>query len=169
MGSLLMVAGAATVVFGKTTGLNHGDFLILLACMAAPVGNYYQQKLRKVISSEAILFGRNLITLPFMLVLAWLFREKLSLLQFQQSFWFLLVSGFLLLGLSKLLWIEGIHRISVTKAVALESAGPLFTLFFAYLFLHQKPTSLQLLAFIPLAAGLLLLTYKKSSPVAVPA
>lgn len=162
LGSLFMLVGASVVLLKDFSGFNKGDIIVLLANLFSPAGNYFQQKLRKQISSEAILFGRNLITVPFVFFLALLFREKFSLPQLGQSFWYLLISGFLLLGFCKFLWVEGIHRISVTKASALEAIGPLFTLLFAYLILRQAPTVWQLASFFPLAAGLVLLTYEKS-------
>lgn len=159
-GGLLMVVGAALVLFSGHMSLNRGDVYILLATACSPIGNFYQQRLRKRISSEAVLFGRSVITIPVVFILAMLFKEHVSSQAVSQTFWLLFINGFLLLGLSKVLWVEGIHRISVTKAVALESIGPLFTLAFAFLFLHQVPTSVQLLAFVPLSAGLFLLTHK---------
>jgi drug/metabolite transporter (DMT)-like permease len=62
------------------------------------------------------------------------------------------------LGLSKLLWIEGIHRISVTKASALSSMSPLLTLLFAWLLLGNVPSIFQLVSFIPMFFGVLLLS-----------
>ncbi len=161
-GSILMLLGAFLVLFRDFTGFNKSDLLILLATASPPIGNYFQQVLRKKISSEAILFGRSVITFPFIFFLAIIFKENFVVGQIIQSFWYLLITGFLLLGFCKVLWIEGIHRVSVTKAAALEAIGPLFTLSFAFILLHQPPTIWQLLSFIPLAGGLILLTYKKS-------
>ena len=71
---------------------------------------------------------------------------------------FLLISGIFLFGVSKILWIESIHRISVTKANALESIAPLFTIIFAWIILQQQPTLWQALSFAPSFIGVLLLT-----------
>lgn len=157
-GALLMMTGAVVVLSPKGAALNRGDVFILLANMVAPIGNYFQQKARKIVSAEAIMFGRNILTIPFVALLAFLFQEKVSLFDLKQALPFILVNGILLLGLTKILWIEGIHRISVTKANALSSTNPLFTMFFAFLILHQSPTPWQLAAFIPLFTGLILLT-----------
>jgi drug/metabolite transporter (DMT)-like permease len=64
-------------------------------------------------------------------------------------------------GFVKMLWIEGIHRVSVVKANALTSTAPLFTLFFAWLILHNTPTIWQLSSFIPMFIGILLLGINK--------
>jgi drug/metabolite transporter (DMT)-like permease len=160
-GAALMLIGALIILFPKNGLSWHGgDFLVLAASACAPLGNYYQQKVRKLISSETILFLRSLLTFPFFFLLAWLFKINTGFAMLQKSFWLLLLNGFVVLGLSKIMWLEGIHRISVTRANALSSVGPLFTLLFAYLLLRQQPTVWQLSSFIPLFFGLILLNYK---------
>lgn len=69
----------------------------------------------------------------------------------------LIINGIIQLGFSKILWMEGIHRISVTKATALGSIAPIITIFFAWLILREAPTSFQLFSVIPMIAGVILL------------
>ncbi len=160
-GAVLMLLGAVIILLPKQGWSFHGgDWLVLAASACAPVGNYYQQQLRKKVSSETILFLRTLLSFPFFFALAYFLKVQGSWAEVSKSFWFLLINGSLLIGLSKIFWLEGIHRISVTKANALSSIAPLFTLQFAYAFLRQSPTFWQLSAFVPLAAGLMLLTRK---------
>jgi drug/metabolite transporter (DMT)-like permease len=161
LGSLLMLMGAAVVIFPQSMNLHIGDLFILLAAAIVPFGNYFQQRLRKRISSASLMFGRSLITLPFVVIVAFLFKEEFSFIEIGRSFWFLLFNGIVLLGVTKILWLEAIHRISVTKAAALGCLTPIFTLLFAYVFLKQPPTLWQFVSFAPLAVGLVLLTYKK--------
>jgi len=159
IGALLMLIGAVVILLPKGGLQFHGgDWLVLAAAASAPAGNYFQQKLRQTVSSESILFLRSLFSFPIFFLLAFLLKTDVGLGVLQKSFWFLALNGLVLLGLAKLFWLEGIHRISVTKANALSSAGPLFTLGFAYLLLHQIPTWEQLLAFVPMAWGMILLT-----------
>jgi drug/metabolite transporter (DMT)-like permease len=161
-GALLMLAGAVIILYPKQGLVFHGgDFLVLAATACAPIGNFYQQKLRKLVSSETIVFLRSIFAIPVFFALAFALKVNPSFAAIQKSFWFLAINGIIILGVSKLLWMEGIHRISVTKANALSSIAPLFTLLFAYIFLHQSSTIWQLTAFIPLAGGLLLLTHDK--------
>jgi drug/metabolite transporter (DMT)-like permease len=161
-GAMLMILGAVIILYPKQGLVFHGgDFLVLLATACAPIGNFYQQKLRKLVSSETIVFLRSLGAIPVFFILAAILKVNAPLAAIQKSFWFLALNGILILGISKLLWMEGIHRISVTKANALSSIAPLFTLIFAYFILHQAPTIWQLTAFIPLAGGLILLTENK--------
>ncbi len=161
-GGLLMLVGAVMVLFNKVSGFRLGDLIILVAAALPPLGNYYQQKLRKKVSSETILFGRSILTLPFLFLLAWVFKENLSWKVAEHSMWFLILNGTIFLGISKIFWLEGIHRISVTKANIVSSVSPAFTLLLAAVFLKQHPSVLQILAFLPLGAGLWLLTARKT-------
>ncbi|MBI4094045.1 DMT family transporter [Candidatus Kaiserbacteria bacterium] len=158
VGALLMIIGVLTVLSPNFTGINLGDFLILAATVFAPPGNFFQQKARRVASSETILFLRSVISVVFFFLFAQLFHEQVSVGNLTAVILFLGINGVLLLGLSKILWLEAIHRISVTKAIALGSAAPFLTLLFSWAMLGQAPTLLQLVALVPLILGTLLLT-----------
>lgn len=166
IGSLLMVFGAGILFFPQVDGLNKGDIFIVLSTIVAPFGNLFQQRARKKVSSETIMFGRSFLTTVSIFLIIQLFDEQAKIGEVRQGILFLIMNGVLLLGLSKILWIEGIHRISVTKANALSSITPLFTLIFAYIFLKQVPTIWQVVAFGPLFAGLILLTRSQKVPAA---
>lgn len=159
-GAVLMLVGAFVLLYPhEGIKFHSGDWLILLATACAPVGNFYQQKLRKMVSSETILFLRSLFTFPFFFLFAYFLNPAMI---WPPNWWMVLVlvlNGFFVVGLSKILWVEGIHRISVTKANALSTPTPLLTLIFAYLFLHQTPTMWQMLSIFPMIAGLILLTF----------
>ncbi len=161
-GGLLMILGAVLVLFNKTSAFRLGDLIILLASAFPALGNYYQQKLRKKISTETVLFGRSMLTLPFLAILAFAFKENLSPAIISGNFWFLFLNGAIFLGISKIFWLEGIHRISVTKANIISSVSPAFTLLLAAFILKQYPNWWQLLAFAPLGIGLWLLTKTNS-------
>jgi len=158
VGSILMVVGAAIVLARDFTGINMGDILILIAVTFTPIGNYFQKKTREFASTESIMFLRCLYSVPAIFILAAVFNEHASFRSLYISLPFLLINGVLLLGLSKILWVEAIHRISVTKGVALSSVTPIFTLLLAWLFLAQVPTPWQLVSLFPLLLGTLLLT-----------
>ena len=158
VGSLLMLLGAALVLFPHATGFNKGDLLIFLSTLFPPIGNYFQQKIRKKVHSETLMFGRSLLSLPFLVVFSLVLARDTSWSSIRASAWFLVLNGVVFFGVAKILWLEGIHRISVTKANALSAVGPLFTLIFAFIILKQTPTIWQLAAFIPFSAGLFLLT-----------
>ena len=158
IGALLMVLGAVIVLAQGFTDFHMGDLLILAATFFTPMGNYFQQRARTIASSDTIMFMRSLLSVPFLFLLAYVLHPGVGLAQVQISLPFLLFNGILLLGISKIFWIEGIHRISVPKALALQSVVPFLTLLIAWVVLAQQPTVWQLASLVPFVLGVLLLT-----------
>ena len=161
LGAVFMLIGVFIVLYPNTTKLHLGDLLILTATMIAPFGNYYQQKARERVSSEMILFIRSAVSTPIVLISASLLKEGFSIPDLKSSAVLILINGLLLMGFSKILWVEGIHRISVTKSNALASIAPPLTLLFAWLILHNIPTRFQLLSVVPILLGMALLSMNK--------
>lgn len=162
LGGVCMVIGALIVLYPTVHSPQLGDMLIIAASFMAPFGNFFQQRARKKVSSESIMFIRSILTTPLAFTLAYLLG--VNPFSFDSSLLALfIVNGVFLFGLSKILWIEGTHRISVTKANALASLAPLVTLLFAYLLLKEVPTLWQLLAFVPMFIGVILLSTKEKT------
>ncbi len=161
-GGFLMVIGAFFVMFKGGFVLNQGDILILLATILPPIGNYYSQRARKLVGSNIIMFVRSMVAGLFMLGLAFIVEQTPSLIDIKDSLLNLFITGFVILGLSKIFWIEAIHRISITKAITLTAYAPAFTLIFAYFILGDIPTIWQILGFIPMVVGIYLITEIKN-------
>ncbi|PIQ77598.1 hypothetical protein COV82_03565 [Candidatus Peregrinibacteria bacterium CG11_big_fil_rev_8_21_14_0_20_46_8] len=160
IGAACMVIGALVILLPKHTAPNLGDILILVAASFVPFGNYFAQRARKKVGSVTIMFLRSIMSFVVLLVVAYFFEPLPGPDVLRKSFVFLAINGLLLLGFSKLLWLEAIHRIPVTKAISLSSISPAFTLLFAFLFLDELPTVAQIAGFFPIFAGVLLLTRK---------
>lgn len=157
-GAALMLLGAAIVLAPNFAGVHAGDFAILAAAAFAAPGNLYNQKAREHASSETIMLLRSLIAGAFFFGLALLLHISVSAAQLKPALIFVAINGILMLGLSKIFWLEAIHRITVTKAISLATIAPLLTLLFAWIFLHQSPTLWQLASIPPFILGTLLLT-----------
>ena len=56
------------------------------------------------------------------------------------------------------MWIEALHRTSITKLSAMMGLVPMMTLIFAYFYLNEVPELRQVLGIIPVLAGGYLLT-----------
>lgn len=158
IGAGFMLLGAFIVVGKDFTSLALGDLLILAAMFVSPLGNLYQKKCREIVSSETVMFLRSLMSTFAIGALVILFGHSLSLAGSEAVWPMLLLNGLVIFGLSKLFWIEGIHRISITKAILLQCVTPMFTLLFAWLFLSQTPTIWQITSLIPFILGVVLLT-----------
>jgi len=162
-GAILMVFGALIILFPDKFIFNVGDLLILIAAAIAPIANLFQKRARKQVSSETILAFRSMAALPVLLLLAFLTEPIPSLPDLISALPYIAVSGLLLMGLSKIFWVESIHRISITKASAMAALTPVFTLFFAYLTLNEIPGYSQFAGILPVLLGGYLITRKTKS------
>jgi drug/metabolite transporter (DMT)-like permease len=160
LGSLIMLIGAVLILFKGDISLNKGGVLIIIATVFSPLANLFTQKARKKIGSEAILFLRTAFTTVIFFFLALSLDIHPTLTEVKTALPWLLISSVLLFSISKILWIEGIHRISVIKAISLSNISPVFTLLFAYLILHEIPTLWQIIGFIPILIGAFLILKK---------
>lgn len=156
-GAGMMLAGALFILIPRTAGWHGGDLIILCATAIPPLGNMAMQRARKEASAAYIMFWRSFISSLFLFFLFFLFEKAPSSSALVSILPLTLVTGMFVLGLSKIFWIEAIHRIPVTKTISLVSIQPLFTLLFASLFLHETPTIVQLFSFFPMAIGMFLL------------
>jgi drug/metabolite transporter (DMT)-like permease len=158
IGALIMGIGAIIILFPDNLSFNKGDILILLAAAIAPIANLYSKRARNFCSSETILGFRTLIALPIVSLLAWLVEPQISLENSKEALPYVILIGLLIFGLSKILWMEALHRISITKISAMIALIPPMTLFFAYIYLNEVPEIHQIVGIIPVLIGGYILT-----------
>jgi drug/metabolite transporter (DMT)-like permease len=157
IGAIFVFFGACIVLAPSVKIFRPTDLLIVIGAAIVPFGNFFAQKARKLVHTETIMFTRGFIGSIIIFILSFPFHATNPITDVTKSLLFLIINGLLLLGLSTFLWIEGIHRITVTKANALQSLSPLVTLLFAWILLKTSPSAWQLLSFIPMFFGILLL------------
>ena len=157
-GALLMGIGALVMLFPETFSLNRGDLLILAAAAIAPIANRYQQQARRHVGSMTILAYRNLVALPVLGAIAWSFEPSPGSEALLRALPYLAAIALLVYVAAKILWVEALHRISITKMSAMVALLPLFTLIFAYLVLGEVPSPRQLTGIAPILAGGWLIT-----------
>ncbi len=157
-GAVVMGMGALTILVPDNLSFNKGDLIILIAAAIAPFANLYQKRARSYVSSESILAFRNIVALPVLLLIAYLSEPLPTTENLLKALPYILAIGVLVFGLSKVLWIEALHRISITKISAMLALSPLFTLLFAYFALNEVPGLRQLLGMIPILIGGYLIT-----------
>ncbi len=157
-GAFIMGVGALIILIPDELTFNKGDLLILVAAAIAPVANLYQKRAREFCSSETILGFRTFVGLPFIALMAWAFEPAVEYNAFLSALPSLLFIGILIYVVSKIMWIEALHRTSITKLSAMLGLVPMMTLIFAYFYLHEVPELRQVLGIIPILAGGYLLT-----------
>jgi drug/metabolite transporter (DMT)-like permease len=156
--ALLMGAGAVIILLPTHVHVNPGDLLVLLAAAIAPIANYYQKRARSHVSALTILTFRNLVALPVLLGLLLLFEGIPSREALLTALPYIAAVALLVYVAAKILWIESLHRIGITKLSAMIALIPLFTLLFAYLFLHEIPTIRHIVGAVPILIGGYLIT-----------
>ncbi len=158
VGAVIMTVGALVILFPHDFAFNKGDWLILLSAAAAPIVNLYQKRARVYCSAETILGFRTVVGLPFVALLAYWLEPAVSYGNFISAlpYMFLIATGIYVV--SKIMWIEALNRISITKLSAMLALLPVMTLFFAYLYLDEIPELHQIIGIIPVLVGGYLIT-----------
>lgn len=160
IGVILMTTGAVIILFPDNLSLAPGDGLALLAAAIAPIGNLFQKRARTRVSAETILTLRTLIALPFVYLLAVLFETTPDWSAVEAQWLWLFLTGFLVFFISKLFWVEALHRLPITKVNALFAFSPLMTIGLAYLYLNDPPTASQIFGALPIMIGSYFITQK---------
>jgi len=158
-----MVTGAVVILLPKAGTPQIGDLIILAAVTLPPIANRFQQIARSKVNAETMMFLRSLLSGSILLAAAFLFEVAPTSGDIRASWLLLFINGFFLFGLSKIFWIEAIHRISVSKAISLAASGPLITMLYAWLLLKDAPTIWQFAGFVPIFFGVVLVT-KRAGP-----
>jgi len=157
LGAACMFVGAIVVLLPGFKQFRLGDIIILTATMIPPVGNWFLKQARQHISSPSIMFVRSGIGGGVALLLALCLQQAPSYADIASALPYLLFNGLVLMGLTKIFWVEAIALIPIGKATALSALSPFFTLVYAYYFLGEVPTVFQLAGLLPITAGLFLL------------
>ncbi len=166
IGAMLMVAGTLFILLPQSGGgVNTGDFIILGGGILPPLGNLAMQRARKEVSAAYIMFWRSLAGSLMLGIFAYGFDGLPTAASVWASLPVLLCLGFVVLGFSKILWIEAIHRLPITQSISLASIQPFLTMLFAYAILSQKPELVQFYSLPPIIVGMFLLTRKTRMPV----
>ncbi|HEY4512088.1 MAG TPA: DMT family transporter [Candidatus Paceibacterota bacterium] len=161
LGIILMLLAAILALSQNTVHLNIGEFIIFFGTAFAPFGNFYQKRARTYASSETILFLRSVFSVPLLLIISFAIGERIGGNISNNIILLLILNGFFLAGLSKIFWLEGITRISVTIAQGLHSFTPVLTLITAFLILSEIPNPYQVASLIPALIGIRLLFSEK--------
>ena len=157
-GAITMGIGALIILIPEDLAFNQGDWLILAAAAMAPIVNLYQKRARVYCSSETILGFRTLVGLPFIALLAYLMEPAVSDEALLSALPYIVLIAIGVYVVSKIMWIEALNRITITKLSAMLALLPMMTLFFAYLYLNEVPEFRQLVGIVPILIGGYLIT-----------
>ena len=158
MGALVMVVGAILVLAPDSVdAFGYGELIILLAAAVPPLANYHMQKARKLVGVSSIMFVRSVISFVMLAAVALTVELMPSTDALLAALPWVVVNGLLLFGISKVLFVEAIRRIPISKAIAMNSLTPLVALASAWWMLNEPAGWYQWLGCVPLSWGCWLL------------
>ncbi len=157
-GAVLMTIGALVILIPDDMQFNKGDLLILASAAMAPIVNLYQKRAREYCSAETILGFRTVVGFPFVALLAYFLEPAVTYENFLLAlpYIFLIATGIYVAA--KIMWIEALNRITITKLSAMLALLPVFTIIFAYFYLDEVPEFRQIMGIIPVLLGGYMLT-----------
>jgi len=159
-GAFVMGIGAIIILFPADFKINTGDLLVLFASAIAPIANLYQKRSREKVSSITIMTFRNLVAIPFLIALAYTLEIPANPFESLHVSLILILNALLVFVIAKILWVEALYHISITKLSALVTLIPIFTVGFSYIFLGDVPSLRQVLGMAPIIIGALIITRK---------
>lgn len=162
VGAVCMACGAILVLVPKgSVGLDVGAFLVVLAMAIAPIGNWFAKQATQQVSPHFVMMVRSALAGTFLFCVGF-FVEQPHIFFDTKTISLILFNGIVLFGVSKVLWLESIKRISIAKATALSAVEPFFTVGYAFFLLAEVPTTTQVIAIVPLLVGAYLITYSRT-------
>jgi len=158
IGAIIMGIGALVILFPQDFAFNKGDWLILISAAAAPIVNLYQKRAREYCSAETILGFRTVVGFPFVALLAYFLEPAVSYKNFISALPYIFLIALGIYVAAKIMWIEALNRLTITKLSAMLALLPVFTLIFAYFYLDEVPEFRQIMGIIPVLVGGYLIT-----------
>ena len=132
------------------------DIYVVMATVAWSTTAIVMRKYLKHLNSGVVTFYRYTVASTIFVVYL-LIRSSLVLANIYQ----VLVG--LVVGVGTILYYEGLKRIKAAQVSAVELSTPFFAVVFAFIFLREKATVMQLLGIVLLVVGILLLSRKEEA------
>lgn len=163
IGAATILIGTIAIIYNGTFSLNWGDLLIVAGQLFYPFGNRYSKMALAMTKPTIVLFLRNLWAGLALIVISFLFETQTfsDNHSVKEIVLLILANGIFIHGISKLVWLAGLKRLDITKAISIIIATPAFSLIYAFFFLKEIPTVYQLVGFFVIMGGLFILTRQR--------
>ncbi len=169
IGAALTVAGVIIVLLPKSSGAwLGGELLVIAAAAIAPIGNIFAKEALKYVDATTLMFVRSGVSSIFLLSLSLMIEGPIVSID-GYTWLLIIVSGIVLMGLCKILWMQSIQLLPITKCISLSAGQGAITLVLASIFLKEEITTWQILGFLPIFLGVFFLIYtkKRASHIAI--
>jgi drug/metabolite transporter (DMT)-like permease len=148
-GSLLILIGVLIILLRNVAMPQGGELLILLATCIVPFGNLAGKDALRHLSAPMLLLVRNVVSSIVLCCIAWMVDGVPSVQRIAAALPVLLFTGIVLLGLSKILWMESMKRLQIALCTSIGSVAPVVTLIAGVLVLGE-PMRLYHILSLPL-------------------
>ena len=163
IGALGVFIGAVIISYNGGS-INIGDILIILSTATYPIGNFYAKKALNNVSPSVILFVRFFLGGIFILAVSFLLEPSADIIGiFSKNIYTILFTGLILLGLSKIIFYEGLKRLDISKAISIANTFPVFSLIFLMAFYKEIPTVQQFIGILIMLIGLIFAIKRQSA------
>ncbi len=136
--------------------------IMVFAGILFTIWNYFTKKAsHKWASPFFLLLNRNILMVCITTVLALTFVWPLDFSLVELNITWIFFIGFLVLFIWKALWIQALANLNSFVAISTLPIIPLLVMIFSYFILQEIPSGREVLWFIPIGLGTILLTSKK--------
>lgn len=164
VGGFIILIGTMFVLYNGAFKFNYGDIFVIASTVLYPFGNRYLKMALTLATPSVIIFLRSALGGAVLLLVSVLFEQYsgATALTVRTYLPLILLNGIGMLGISKILWLEGLKRLDISKSIAIAISAPAGSVVFAMIFLKEIPTVYQLAGLITIVAGLYILTRQKT-------
>lgn len=163
--TFMIIFGTLLVVYQGTLTLNWGDLLVLGAPLCFQIGHIFSKRLlsQNALSPLFIAAGRTLYGGIFLLIISQVASvHEFARLKDADIMGILIFYGIVIYALTYYIFYESIKRINLSKATAIISAYPAFSIILAWFILREVPDFYQIGGFATILLGIVYLSYIKS-------
>ncbi len=168
----LKVAGSGAVLLGLIgllyepgQSISVGDMLIILSTSTYPIGNFYNKRALTYTTPAMILMSRFVLGAGLLTIIALLWSDPLTMQHIGGTWWMIMLNGFVVLSIGKLLFYEGLKRLDITKAITLGSVAPALSALYFLIFTSEALLWYQFIGMAILTLGLWLTFRRKSASI----
>lgn len=164
IGAVIVLLGSLLVLYNGSFTFNKGDLIVLSSTLCFPFGNYFAKRALNVLPPTHVLFFRFSIIVPVFLAISYFFEDLSGIKAVtMEHLPLVLTYAATILFLSKLLWYNGLRRMSVSRGIFILMAYPAFSLLFATFLINEIPTLYQIFGFVVAMVGIFIITKTKDS------
>ena len=161
-GAILMFLGAFVILYQWEKIFSLWAIIMIVSWISFTIWNFYTKIASKKWASPIfLLLNRNLLMVVLTSVLAFSFVGTIEISLIQDNFLWIILIGFLALFIWKVAWISALARLDSFVAISSFPIIPVLVMIFSFIILKEIPSSREILWFIPIGIGTLLLTSKK--------